>query len=592
MPNPSRGAHRMQADSFSQPLFTRIANAALGYSQRYVRFVGIAMLVLLHVAALRGAADSWARALLLAHLGLLLLWQPFLRGQYKVSATQLSAISIGAAAAMLWLNAWLLVFWVCVLAGLVGGKVFLHQARWQRRYYLVVLVYLLALLAIVILPEIAPRQEVSGEIRAAAEFLLPLLFVVMAMLPSEPDPPEAPQVIDFFYSIFLMLVLGMVILGSFTFMTLGRTSYLEALTYTVFLIAGSVFVIGMVWNPHTGFAGINVFFSRYLFSIGLPVEQWLHFLADLSQVESRPDRFLAESVAGLTRLPSVAGVRWSTAGEHGEHGHETPFPVEFKNRELSLIIFSRYRTSPALQWHLHLLGQLLSEFHLAKQREQKLQQQSYLQAVYETGARMTHDVKNLLQSLNALVSVAAQESGRDYSPELQSLIRRQLPAIAQRLASTLEKLQRPQTESEQYIDIDGWWKGMRRQYQAQGVEFEEHGAREKLVLPRSLAESVADNLIQNALQKRKAEPGIAIRAKLDCSSALEFMVCDTGSAVPREFESLLFHAPVRSNQGLGIGLYQAARNALAYGFTLTLASNQDGAVCFLMSGSKRDKKNA
>ena len=107
----------MQADTFTTSLFTRLANSALTFSQRYGRFVVIAMLLLLHVAALRGVEDNWARALLLTHLGLILLWQPFLRGQYQVSATQLAFIAFGATAVMLWLNAWLLVFWVCVLAG-------------------------------------------------------------------------------------------------------------------------------------------------------------------------------------------------------------------------------------------------------------------------------------------------------------------------------------------------------------------------------------------------------------------------------------------------------------------------------------------
>ena len=49
---------------------------------------------------------------------------------------------------MLWLDWWFLAFWVVVLAGLVGGKVYQQDAPWQRRCYLVVLVYLLALLAI------------------------------------------------------------------------------------------------------------------------------------------------------------------------------------------------------------------------------------------------------------------------------------------------------------------------------------------------------------------------------------------------------------------------------------------------------------
>ena len=48
----------------------------------------VAMLALLHVAVFRGVADPWARALLLAHLGLVLLWQPFLRAEQRVSPMQ------------------------------------------------------------------------------------------------------------------------------------------------------------------------------------------------------------------------------------------------------------------------------------------------------------------------------------------------------------------------------------------------------------------------------------------------------------------------------------------------------------------------
>lgn len=576
----------MQADTVSVPFFTRLANFALQLSQRYGRFVVIAMLAFLHVAALRGVEDNGARSLLLAHLGLLLIWQPFLRGQYQVSATQLGFIAFGAVAVMLWLNAWLLVFWVCVLAGLVGGKVFLHQARWQRRFYLVVMIYLLALLAIVILPEIAPRSDVAPEMRATAAYGLPVLFLVMAFLPAEPDPPEAPQVIDFFYSIFLMLVLGVVILGSFTFMTLGKTNYLEALTYTVFMIAGTVFIIGLAWNPHTGFAGLNVFFSRYLFSIGLPVEKWLYFLAELSRVESRPDRFLTESIASLARLPWVTGAEWRTPHDRGEHGVKSPFRVEFENDELSLVIFSRHRNSPALHWHLHLLGQLLAEFYLAKQREQKLRQQSYLQAVHETGARMTHDVKNLLQSLNVLVSVAAKEAGREYSPELQSLIGRQLPAIAQRLSSTLEKLQRPQTEGEHSVSLRSWWDGLRHRYPDNELEFFGCESWPEAMLPKSLADSIADNLIQNALSKRALDHRVRISVRLEYGGSFKFSVTDTGRAIPIDIERELFRVPVPSNAGLGIGLYNAARHAEANGFLLSLVRNVDGEVCFSLSRRK------
>src|SRR3970040_2107806 len=128
---------------------------------------------------------------------------------------RLIVVAMLALAVMLQLDWWLLAFWVVVLAGLVGGKVYQHHARWQRRCYLLVLLYLLALLAIAILPEIAPRREVTPEIRSYAEYYLPLAFVLIALFPAEPEPADTSQVIDFFYSVFLMLLLVVVILGSF-----------------------------------------------------------------------------------------------------------------------------------------------------------------------------------------------------------------------------------------------------------------------------------------------------------------------------------------------------------------------------------------
>jgi len=576
----------MQTVTAPAPLLTRLANSAWSLSQRYWRVVVVAMLALLHVAVFRGVADPWARALLLAHLGLLLLWQPFLRAEQRISPTQGFILALVASGVMLGLDWWFLAFWVVVLAGLVGGKVYQQHARWQRRCYLVVLAYLLALLAVAILPEIAPRREIDPDIRAYAEYVLPLAFLLIALFPAEPEPADTPHIIDFFYSVFLMLLLMVVILGSFTFMSVARTPYLEALTYTIFLTAGAVLLIALAWNPRSG-GGLGVFFTRYLFSIGLPVEKWLHFLAELLQVEARPERFLAEAIGALLRLPSVAGVRWRTGEASGEQGRRTAYEVDYASSELALTIFSRYRLGPALQWHLHLLGQLLGEFYVAKLREEKLRQASYVQAVHETGARMTHDIKNLLQSLSVLTSVAARQEGyerqgRD-SAELQALLRRQLPLIERRLADTLAKFQRPHT-GESYVAASPWWDALARQYRGEGVEFEPVTASPGVRLPRSLFDSVADNLIRNALAKRADDEALRVRVTLDCGSHVALRVCDSGAAVPPEIASSLLRAPVSSRSGLGIGLYQAARQAEASGYRLALESNRDGEVCFLLSG--------
>src|SRR5258707_10382061 len=138
----------MQHAAVSISVFSRLANAARSSSQRHWRLVVVAMLLLLHIAVFRGVADPWARALLLAHLGLLLLWQPFLRAEQRVSAAQGVILSLVALVVMLWLGWWLLAFLVVVIGGLGGGQVYQHHSKWRRRGYLGMLPYIVALLPI------------------------------------------------------------------------------------------------------------------------------------------------------------------------------------------------------------------------------------------------------------------------------------------------------------------------------------------------------------------------------------------------------------------------------------------------------------
>jgi signal transduction histidine kinase len=151
--------------------------------------------------------------------------------------------------------------------------------------------------------------------------------------------------------------------------------------------------------------------------------------------------------------------------------------------------------------------------------------------------------------------------------------------VAQRLAQTLERLQRPQPDAESYVPAPHWWETISRQYQSEGVEFLPGRPAAEARVPRSLFDSVTDNLIRNALAKRAEEPGIRVRVSLE-SGVLR--VCDTGSAVPAEVEAGLLRSPVPSGGGLGIGLYQAARQAETAGFSLALETNRDGEVCFVL----------
>jgi signal transduction histidine kinase len=560
-------------------------------SQRFVarswRVLFLIMLICLHLAAMWGAEDFWARGLMLAHFGLFIIWQPFMRGEQRLTSSQVAAIAAIALGTLYFLNWWLLALWVSVLAGIVGGKVFLFQARWLRRFYLVVLLYLVSLLLVWVVPNTFIRQTLPQEVALLAHYGLPVLFIVMMAIPAEADTAETPQVVDFFYAAMILLLLIALALGSFAFMTVGKVDYISALSFSMLIIAGVLLILSFVWNPRSGFGGLSVYFSRYLLSIGLPFERWLYFLAELSQLETKPERFMKEACAGLARLPWVSGGFWHTAAESGDFGKVSKNSVEFTNQEIHLRVFTKLPLSPSLAWHFQLLGQLLGEFYVAKQREQKLQQQTYVQAVHETGARMTHDVKNLLQSLNVLCVAAERDAAPEAGGELSALMRRQLPAITQRLQQTLDKLQKPDANNARFIKADTWWDGLQRSYAGRGVEFLRQGSGDAVMLPKELFDSAGDNLLQNALRKRRLDESVRIQVTFRCDDAIEFSVCDSGAPVASEVLRGLMRGPVPSDAGFGIGLYQTSRLAEISGFSLQLRENDPGRVCFSLRGESR-----
>jgi K+-sensing histidine kinase KdpD len=98
-------------------------------------------------------------------------------------------------------------------------------------------------------------------------------------------------------------------------------------------------------------------------------------------------------------------------------------------------------------------------------------------------------------------------------------------------------------------------------------------------IPSALFDCVVDNLLDNVVRKRQSEPNLKIVVDLRLEP-LCLSVSDDGAPVPIKLASTLLHGVVISEGGLGIGLYQAARWAEQLGYSLTLASNQEGRVCF------------
>jgi hypothetical protein len=62
---------------------------------------------------------------------------------------------------------------------------------------------------------------------------------------------------------------------------------------------------------------------------------------------------------------------------------------------------------------------------------------------------------------------------------------------------------------------------------------------------------------------------------------------DSGYAVPANKAQFLLAEPVRSDQGLGVGLYQSAALAKHQGYELVLETNQEGMVCFALADESK-----
>ena len=544
---------------------------------------------------------SWRQPLFFAHLGAFLLWQPLVAGSRRMAPREVLLIAGGAALATLFLNPWIMLIWVALVTALVGGRVLDSGAREQRWFYLGALFALFAFLFSLVLPDLLPTPLRDSAVTPAARrsieiglglALAGLLVAAWRIKPDANTLLPAAGAYDLVHSVWLLLLLLVISFFGIALMTLAQRGYLASIGITLVSVAALLVAADTLWGRAPGGdtrgGGLGLLFSRYLLSYGIPYEVWLDRLARLGRDESDAARFFEAAVRSLGQLTVLQGARWRGAISAGGFGqatgrHEESIVVPLQNdpgASIEVVLLTRNRLSAAFVWHLKLLLQISVQFYAAKARELRLRDQQYLRAVHETGARLTHDVKNLLQSLDGLIGAA---SVLDDDTQVRLLVQRQLPEISRRLANTLVKLQQPGDDAQATVGLNAWWANLCAQYTAQDVEFDGGGLTGDVPIPAALFASAADNTLQNALQKRGSEPGIAIRASIRADDGRRvFAVEDSGSPIEADLAAKLLAGPVASRNGLGIGLYQVARQAETLGMRFRLAENRLGCVRFAL----------
>ena len=506
------------------------------------------MLILLHLALWGDLGDALSRSLMLAHLGLFLMWQPLWNSELRLKWSSGLVFVLVAIAFVAWLDWWLMTFWLLMLTGIVGGRMTL--GRTDRIAHLGTLLFLITELLIACVPMMFDVKQPQGTFQYLGYGLL-VLPVMLYLIPAHSGTGSEGRV-DFFYGLLISMLSAILALGSLLNTFYAGTPYITALFQTVIAIAAFLFAISWLWSPLAGFSGLGQLWERYLLNIGTPFEQWLGNVADSAESRATAPQFLRSSMQQLVALPWVSGASWRADGdESGDLGEHTKHSFRIRAGDIECTVYAHLEVGAALLLHGKLLIHLIGHFYSAKHRELELANSAHLQAIYETGARVTHDIKNLLQSLHTM-TVALERGGDD--PGAQELLVRQLPNLTQRLQLALDKLQAPGQTDLLESNVFDWWSGVTQRRGRDGIEFSADLGADNLI-PVDLFDSVVENLLENARVKRQLEPSLHIKVDLrSTEDEIRLRVSDNGSAIEQEVAEHLFKGPVKSRNGLGIGL--------------------------------------
>lgn len=508
--------------------------------------------------------------------GLFILWQPLWKKDIEVNKGNfLLPILILVLLSFYYLYEALL-FFCLLVAGLIGSRLFSYSNT--RSFDLLALAVLILEMAIGIIPiafeEITLPPQFDAYIQTLV--LIPILLFFFAPVPDR--GPQTRSQIDLMHGVLSSTLIFIVLLGGIVINILYGVDYIDGLLLTVFIASTLTIGISWFWNPGVGYSGLGVLWNRYAMTIGGPFETWINTLTTLiEEPYISGNEFLQAACDHLIENDWLNGIHWQFKGHAIQSGdrHGLLFKHPLSN-QITVTIYFKSDPGQALRQHTILLIRMAYQFYLSKINQEKIQAEAHFQTIHHTGARLTHDIKNILQSIKASLDIL---NIKPPSSDLPSkLLQQNLNQISERLESSLNKLKTPELSATvHYVPIGEWFDAFKAANQSPKLEFKSEILQQNDV-PPDLFDSVINNLIANALNKSEVNNII-----LDITSNQDMImltVCDDGKAMDVDMENQLFNKPVSSGQGMGIGLYQSAIMARTFNYELELANNRDHRVCF------------
>ncbi len=552
---------------------------------RYEHWIMATMLFALGLSVLSTFGSAVSASLITVHFGLFFLWQPIWQRDQSLDITSTIIIVVLVGIFVAALSWWLMFFWLILLIGIVAGRSF--YTRQARIAYMIALTFLISILLIECVPHIFRIGKINKAVVSTFQLAWILLPIALAFFPTAGSGTRETFPVDFFRGVLIALITALLSVSAVLMTFQVSVEYPVALIGSLLAVSFFLLMISWMFSPSSG-GGLGALWEKSVLNIGTPFEAWLIHLADLSDAKAEPESFLDAAVVELTAMSWIAGAQWQVGENSGSDGEEAGYKTHLDVGQLSVTLFTDRPVGPSLLIHCRLLIQLLGQFYTAKKREIEHADQAHLHAVHETGARVTHDIKNLLQSLKTTASaisdaggIEGQENGYEQRQLAGlSLLHRQLPSITQRLQLALDKLQAPAGISTERMSAVQWWQQITQRHSGSNIEFSADITADRDI-PNECFDSVIENLLDNARNKSGSSPTLKVAATFECNeSVISLSVSDNGAPLPPGLANQLFQHAVPSNDGLGIGLYQAYKQADGLGYELSLKTNKEGEVRF------------
>jgi len=528
--------------------------------------------------SLSSALSGWiVQIFLLVHFSAFLAWILHRNPLFQLLSLQGILTLVFIAFNIVFAEPILLLGWKFVLIALIASNI--ANQKLSRLFDLLALLNLFLTLYLFDLNHVFNIYQINHTFEILTRLILMSFFIPLLIL--QPTQQHYKN-IDFFSGIMTASV-GIFISTMTLFLTLNQQiSYPFALAISCFMVIVFILLFGMVWLILGNVQSFNQLSLNQNSTHEHSFEQWIAMLIQPGIYKTTtPQEYLEEGLDNLQHiLPNICGLSSHSLYGDKNWGEQGKHTFEIQIQSLEIIFYSNYKINVNYQSHIKLLIQLLEHFHQAKRREEILSQQAHLQAIYETGAKLTHDMKNILQSLKGITSIIESASQPENFGDTQKVLQGQFPYLGQRLQRILDKIQQPLQSQQTYVLIREWWTNLQARYHKREIIFSANMMWNSKI-PEEIFDNVVENLLENAFNKRQRESNLDIQVTLETTEKqVRLTVCDNGTVIPEELFKQLLTQPVPSRDGYGVGLYQVAKQTIHSGYRLKISHNEKGKVCF------------